>query len=255
MYLPFADGGLTWRQMFTLHNEHRIFFTRVLAMTLLLVNGQWDPQLQIVVNIALHALTAVIRRRPVAGGRPVLARVDRDHYRAGDCAASAREHPRRVPVAVLFPRPVLGPGDLAVGTRPAGRPPGSSAGCVHSPRSSPSPPAILFVAAIGAVVVLRTMASPRAWRKGSVNVAALAAVAAVGYLAMSPPLPYHGAPGGRHLAGFRSPSATTWRSPGCPGLARRPPSGCRSSPWRSWSWRTASARAPSNGSSSASAAG
>ena len=60
LYLPFANGGLTWRQMFTLHNEHRIFFTRVLAMTLLMVNGQWDPQLQIVVNIALHALTAVV---------------------------------------------------------------------------------------------------------------------------------------------------------------------------------------------------
>ena len=60
LYLPFANGGLTWHQMFTLHNEHRIFFTRVLAMALVAVNGQWDPQLQIVVNAALHALVAVV---------------------------------------------------------------------------------------------------------------------------------------------------------------------------------------------------
>ena len=49
--LPYSSGGLTWRQMFTLHNEHRIFFTRVLAMALVILNGQWDPHLQIVVNI------------------------------------------------------------------------------------------------------------------------------------------------------------------------------------------------------------
>jgi hypothetical protein len=46
LYLPFANDGLAWHQMFTLHNEHRIFFTRVLAMALIAVNGQWDPQLQ-----------------------------------------------------------------------------------------------------------------------------------------------------------------------------------------------------------------
>ncbi len=60
LYLPHSSGGLTWRQMFTLHNEHRIFFTRVLAVVLLALNGQWDPHLQIVVNSALHAVTAVV---------------------------------------------------------------------------------------------------------------------------------------------------------------------------------------------------
>ena len=60
LYLPWASGGLTWRQMFTLHNEHRIFFTRVFAMALLWLDGQWDPQLQIVVNIALHAITVTV---------------------------------------------------------------------------------------------------------------------------------------------------------------------------------------------------
>ena len=60
LYLPFFNGGLTWHQMFTLHNEHRIFFTRVLATALVVVNGQWDPLLQIVVNIGLASITAVL---------------------------------------------------------------------------------------------------------------------------------------------------------------------------------------------------
>ena len=47
-----ADGGF--------HNEHRIFFTRLLALGLLMANGQWDPQLQQVVNTGLHAMTALV---------------------------------------------------------------------------------------------------------------------------------------------------------------------------------------------------
>ena len=75
LYLPYSNGGLTWRQMFTLHNEHRIFFTRVLAVVLLALNGQWDPQLQIVVNIGLHAVTAVVLTASLwlAAGRRWLA--------------------------------------------------------------------------------------------------------------------------------------------------------------------------------------
>jgi hypothetical protein len=60
LYTPFHDCGLSWSQMFSLHNEHRVFFTRLLALDLLLVNGQWDPRLQQVVNAAIHALTAVL---------------------------------------------------------------------------------------------------------------------------------------------------------------------------------------------------
>lgn len=60
LYVPFHDGCLSWRQMFTLHNEHRVFFTRLLALGLLSVNGQWDPQLQQTVNAAVHAATAVV---------------------------------------------------------------------------------------------------------------------------------------------------------------------------------------------------
>ena len=46
-------GYWGWRQMFTFHNEHRIFFSRLLALTELVVNGQWDPRLQITINAVL----------------------------------------------------------------------------------------------------------------------------------------------------------------------------------------------------------
>ena len=60
LFLPFSDCRLSWQQMFALHNEHRVFFTRLLALDLLLVNGQWDPRVEQVVNALMHALTAVL---------------------------------------------------------------------------------------------------------------------------------------------------------------------------------------------------
>jgi hypothetical protein len=60
LYIPFNDCDLSWSQMFSLHNEHRVFFTRLLALDLLLVNGQWDPRLEQVVNAAMQGLTAVV---------------------------------------------------------------------------------------------------------------------------------------------------------------------------------------------------
>ena len=35
--------------------QHRVVFTRLLALGLLSLNGRWDPQLQQVVNAGLHA--------------------------------------------------------------------------------------------------------------------------------------------------------------------------------------------------------
>ena len=60
VYIPFDEGCLSWGQMVAFHNEHRVFFTRLLALALLAANGQWDPQLQQVVNTGLHALTALV---------------------------------------------------------------------------------------------------------------------------------------------------------------------------------------------------
>src|SRR5215471_8184894 len=46
LYLPSHAGTLSLHDLFAPHNEHRIFFTRVVALGLLWINGQWDPRLQ-----------------------------------------------------------------------------------------------------------------------------------------------------------------------------------------------------------------
>ena len=60
VFIPASECSLTWQSMLSLHNEHRIFFTRLLAMDLLALNGQWDPRLEQVANAALHSFTAVL---------------------------------------------------------------------------------------------------------------------------------------------------------------------------------------------------
>jgi hypothetical protein len=54
LYLPYFEGRLTWSMLFSAHNEHRIFFTRIYDLALLLLNGQWDNQLQMVCNAIFH---------------------------------------------------------------------------------------------------------------------------------------------------------------------------------------------------------
>ena len=60
LFVPYSESSLAWRTMFDLHNEHRVLFTRLLALGLLEANGQWDPRLETVVNAAMHSLTAVL---------------------------------------------------------------------------------------------------------------------------------------------------------------------------------------------------
>jgi hypothetical protein len=60
LFVPFSGSRLGWRMMFGFSNEHRPFFTRLLALALLKVNGQWDPLVETVVNAAIHSLTAVL---------------------------------------------------------------------------------------------------------------------------------------------------------------------------------------------------
>ncbi len=57
LYKPFLEGTLHWADLFAPHNEHRIFTTRLLALTLLTINGIWNPLLQMVVNAVLHIVT------------------------------------------------------------------------------------------------------------------------------------------------------------------------------------------------------
>ena len=61
VFVPYFAGKLTLLHLFVPHNEHRIFFTKLLSLGLLVWNGQWDARLECVVNAALHAaiLTAL----------------------------------------------------------------------------------------------------------------------------------------------------------------------------------------------------
>jgi hypothetical protein len=70
-FIPFGGCRLTWTSMFDQLNEHRIFFRRLLALALLVVNGQWEPRLEQVVNASIHALTAALVGAAfwLAGGR------------------------------------------------------------------------------------------------------------------------------------------------------------------------------------------
>jgi hypothetical protein len=55
-YMPFLDGRLSWLDLFKPHSEHRPFFTRVYGLALLLLNGQWDAQLEMVGDAFLHTM-------------------------------------------------------------------------------------------------------------------------------------------------------------------------------------------------------
>ncbi|MBA4421745.1 MAG: hypothetical protein C0390_01440 [Syntrophus sp. (in: bacteria)] len=54
LYIPYDQGKLSWSTLFSPHNEHRIFFSRLWALTLYAINQQWDAHLQTVANAFLH---------------------------------------------------------------------------------------------------------------------------------------------------------------------------------------------------------
>ena len=55
-YIPYLEGHYPWINLFSAWRLHRIFFTRTINLGLLLLNGQWDNRLEIVVNAVLHCL-------------------------------------------------------------------------------------------------------------------------------------------------------------------------------------------------------
>lgn len=57
VYLPYFAGKLSLADLLSAHNDHRIFFHRVYSLGLLLLNRQWDGQLQMVGNAILHCAT------------------------------------------------------------------------------------------------------------------------------------------------------------------------------------------------------
>ena len=57
VYVPYYEHVLRIPDLFHPHNSHRIFFTRVYDLALLLLNRQWDSQLQMVLNAVIHCAT------------------------------------------------------------------------------------------------------------------------------------------------------------------------------------------------------
>src|SRR6187549_381005 len=60
LYKPFIDGNLGWKELLSAHNEHRIFTTRLLDLTLLKINILWNPLLQMVVNAGFHICVIIL---------------------------------------------------------------------------------------------------------------------------------------------------------------------------------------------------
>jgi len=52
---PWLEGHLTWQTLFAAGNEHRILLTRLLDVGVIDLNGRWEPMVQMVVNVFLHA--------------------------------------------------------------------------------------------------------------------------------------------------------------------------------------------------------
>lgn len=60
LYKPYFEGTLGFKELFAPYNGHRIFFTRVLSLGLLLMNGHWDARLQMVVNAIIYSCIGCI---------------------------------------------------------------------------------------------------------------------------------------------------------------------------------------------------
>jgi hypothetical protein len=54
----YYDGTLSFRHWFMASNEHRVFFTRVIALGLTLLNGQWDARVEMLVNAVICTVAA-----------------------------------------------------------------------------------------------------------------------------------------------------------------------------------------------------
>ncbi len=60
VFIPWFHGELSFLDLFEPHNETRPFFTRIYGFALLCLNGQWDAQVEMVLNAAVHALTIAL---------------------------------------------------------------------------------------------------------------------------------------------------------------------------------------------------
>src|SRR2546423_14890598 len=60
LFKPWFEGRLGLTDLLSPHNEHRIFFSRLLALGLTYCNGQWDCLLEIVFDAILCGVIAVL---------------------------------------------------------------------------------------------------------------------------------------------------------------------------------------------------
>ena len=61
-FIPWFDGNLVINHLIAPHNEHRLFFTRILSLGLLILNdNQWDPLVQMVFCAGLAVLNVVVQ--------------------------------------------------------------------------------------------------------------------------------------------------------------------------------------------------
>ena len=76
---PYLKGALTIGDLFHAHNEHVIFFTRLLTLAIFNVSGYWDVVLQMIANAILDAAIVVAisyaLSRPLRGGWALAAMI------------------------------------------------------------------------------------------------------------------------------------------------------------------------------------
>jgi hypothetical protein len=80
VYVPFFEGRLSLRELFQAHNEHRMFFNRFYDLGMLLLNGQWDNQVETFANTLIYSagLTTfgwILARRMGRSSWPVIVLV------------------------------------------------------------------------------------------------------------------------------------------------------------------------------------
>src|SRR5687768_10723363 len=66
LYPGWRDGTLTAADFLRPHNEHRILWTHLLNLGIFVVNGQWDPMVQLCAIAVLRAACAAGVAWPVA---------------------------------------------------------------------------------------------------------------------------------------------------------------------------------------------
>ncbi len=75
LYPVWRDGTWHMSDLFRAHNEHRIFWTRLMDVTLFSVNGQWDPLVEMAASALVRAAGAAFLVWMLAGGCEMRGRI------------------------------------------------------------------------------------------------------------------------------------------------------------------------------------